>query len=158
MKKIILIVFCSFFLLQLQQAQELIPFKSSIRRPVLNDEVAGKAISNRNDFNGMNSFFATLSPEQKKKIKDIRLKEKKQLIQINNQLSEKKMHLITLQTAEKPDMKAINKTIDELTALIGSKMKIKSNSTQQIREMLTEEQRVEFDMNKQLKSSSPHRK
>jgi Spy/CpxP family protein refolding chaperone len=84
--------------------------------------------------------------EQKKQIADFKLSRDKQLIQINNLLNEKKAQLKTLQQADKPDMKKINAKIDEITDLQNQKMKLNATFKNNVRSILTEEQRVKMDM------------
>jgi len=87
-----------------------------------------------------------LTEDQKKKIKDLRTPLHKEILPLKNQLVEKKAHLKTLQTAEKADLKSINTTIDEMTQLQSQIMKKRAAFTQSIRAILTDEQRIEFDM------------
>ncbi len=86
-----------------------------------------------------------LTDAQKKQLKDIKISEEKKLMPIDNQLKEKKAHLNTLRTAEKPDMGQINSTVEEIGKLRIEKQKIKEASIQDIRKVLTEEQRLAFD-------------
>ncbi len=84
--------------------------------------------------------------EQKKQVADFKLSRDKQLIQINNLLNEKRAQLKTLQQADKPDMKKINAKIDEITDLQNQKMKLNATFKNNVRSILTEEQRVRMDM------------
>ena len=51
----------------------------------------------------------------------------------------------TLTTAESPDMKAINKLIDENAKLRADLAKQRAANHQEFRKILTEEQRIKFD-------------
>jgi Spy/CpxP family protein refolding chaperone len=51
----------------------------------------------------------------------------------------------TLATSEKPDMKAINANIDEMTKVQNQLMKAMASHRQDIRSLLTEEQKIRFD-------------
>ena len=61
------------------------------------------------------------------------------------QLKEKKAHLNSIAIADKADMKAINKTIDEMGALKIEMMKIHAQMRQNVRALLNDDQRVVFD-------------
>ena len=92
------------------------------------------------------SGIPDLTAEQRRKIKALRLSLSKESLPIMNELSEKKAHLRTLQTANKPDQAAINSTIDEISQLQSQLMKKRSANHQAIRELLTDDQRIVFDM------------
>lgn len=87
-----------------------------------------------------------LTDEQIAKIKDIRLSEQKQLLQLRNQMGEKRARLRSLETAEKADMKEINKTIDDIAKLHADGMKARAEAKQKIRTLLNDEQRIHFDL------------
>jgi len=86
-----------------------------------------------------------LTEEQQEKIKAIRLETQKQKLPLQNELREKKARMSTLTTAENPDMKAINKLIDEMGAIKVKMEKIQAAQHQEVRKQLTEDQRVVFD-------------
>jgi len=86
-----------------------------------------------------------LTDTQKAEMKKIHLAQAQSTQDIRNQLMEKKAHLHTLQTAAKPNMKAINAAIDEMSALKTQMAKKKAATHQKIRSLLTPEQRVMFD-------------
>ncbi len=142
MKKTVLFCFIFSSIFSFLQAQELVPFGNQLsRRPVSN-------IDTKRDFIITKKYnIPGLTEEQTEKMSEFKLKEKKQLLKIKNQLAEKKARLHSLQTADKPDMKEIYKNIDEIAGLIAQEMKIKSDCIQQIRATLTEEQRIDFDLN-----------
>ncbi|PKP06761.1 MAG: hypothetical protein CVU10_04170 [Bacteroidetes bacterium HGW-Bacteroidetes-5] len=83
--------------------------------------------------------------EQRESIKALRFELEKEMVQVQNQLGEKKAQLKTLQQVDKPDMKAINSKIDEITSLQNKMMKAKAANTAKIRSLLTDEQRLMFD-------------
>ena len=89
-----------------------------------------------------------LTDDQKKKIKELRVPLSKEVLPLTNQLAEKKAHLKTLQTAEKADLSAINSTIDDIGQLQSQIMKKHAAHTQAVRKLLTDEQRIAFDMHK----------
>lgn len=93
----------------------------------------------------MKMMLPDLSDEQIAKIKTLRLEMMKQVTPLKAQLKEKMAHLNTLSIAEKPDMKAINTTIDEIGALKVQMMKIHAKFRQDMRALLTADQRIIFD-------------
>jgi len=86
-----------------------------------------------------------LTDKQKAEMKKIRLAQMDATKDIRNQIMEKKAHLHTLQTADKASMKAINATIDEISALKTQIAKKWAATQQKIRSLLTPEQRTMFD-------------
>ncbi|MFA6334230.1 MAG: periplasmic heavy metal sensor [Bacteroidales bacterium] len=85
--------------------------------------------------------------EQQKQMTEFRLNLQKEMLQIDNQLNVKRAELKTLQQVEKPNMKSIYSKIDEISDLQNKKMKAMANHKNDVRSILTEEQRVKFDMN-----------
>jgi len=88
---------------------------------------------------------AGLTDQQREEIRKIRTEQLKQSTQTGNLLKEKRAKLESLQTANPPDMKKINKVIDEIAALQAQEMKSQAASRQKIRSLLNEEQRAVFD-------------
>ena len=86
-----------------------------------------------------------LTPEQKKSIFELKSKLMKSVLPIKNSIGEKKAHLKTLSTVDNPDMNAINSTIDDIASLRGQIMKLHMANRQEIRKLLTDNQRVIFD-------------
>jgi Spy/CpxP family protein refolding chaperone len=89
-----------------------------------------------------------ITDSQKDQLKTLRTKMMKESLPIKNKLMEQKAHLNTLSTAENPDMKSINKQIELIGKSKTEMMKVKSNFRQEVRKILTEEQRVFFDTHK----------
>ena len=96
-----------------------------------------------------------LTEEQQKKIDELKVPHQKEMLMLRNQLQEKKAHLQTIRTADKVDMNAINTTIDEIGAIQVDKMKKREAHKQDVRKLLTDEQRVAFDM-RQCKKGKGH--
>lgn len=88
-----------------------------------------------------------LTDAQKEQIKELQTANMKVVTPLKNQLQEKKAHLNTLRSSEKPNMNEIDKTIDEITGLTGKMMKQRERFIQDVRKILTDEQRVHFDAN-----------
>ena len=86
-----------------------------------------------------------IDDRQREEISKIRTEELKERTQTRNLLNEKRAKLEVLQTADKPDMKEINKVIDEIAAVQAQQMKAQAASRQKIRGLLTEEQRAYYD-------------
>lgn len=86
-----------------------------------------------------------LTQDQTKKIEELHIAHLKEVNQVRNQLTEKKAHLRTLQSADKVDNTAINKTIDEITSLQNDMMKKNEAHRQAVRNILTDKQKVIFD-------------
>jgi Spy/CpxP family protein refolding chaperone len=93
-------------------------------------------------------FIPNLSPEQQTQIQELRTKHLKEVTPLRNELNEKRARLQTLQSAEKPDMNAINKTIDEMAQIKANIMKKGSAHRTEISTILTEDQRVVFNANR----------
>ncbi|MDX1586158.1 MAG: Spy/CpxP family protein refolding chaperone [Balneolaceae bacterium] len=86
-----------------------------------------------------------LTDEQKEQIREVMLETRKEMLPIQNQVREKRAQLRTLRTSENADMKAINSMVDEISGLRAGMMKTRLASEQEIRNLLTEEQRIIFD-------------
>jgi Spy/CpxP family protein refolding chaperone len=93
-----------------------------------------------------------LDAEQSQKVKTIHLNGEKSMLAFTNKIAEKKARLQTLVTADNYDSKAVNKVITEMSELQKDRMITKYAHRQQVRELLTDAQRVKFDrfhLNKQ---------
>ncbi len=86
-----------------------------------------------------------LNEDQQEQIKDLKTDQMKEMTQFRNRLTEKMASLRTLQTQEDPDMAAINNTIEEMGEIRTEMQKVRAEHNQEIREILTEEQRAIFD-------------
>jgi Spy/CpxP family protein refolding chaperone len=92
-----------------------------------------------------------LTDEQRKSMKELRLAMDKEVRKNTNLLREKKAHLTTLQDEDKPDQKAIHKTIDEITALQGQIMKVRADFHTKVSALLTDEQRAAFQRHSSMR-------
>ncbi len=90
-----------------------------------------------------------LTQDQQTKLTKLRTAHMKEMMLVKNQLQEKRAHLNTLRTADKPNMSEIDKTIDEIGALNTKMMKQRERFYQSVRKELTDDQRVYFDAHKQ---------
>ena len=102
---------------------------------------------------------ASLTDEQEKQLDKLRLEYKQKVYPIKARIKQAKIELAMLITANSPNQKEIDKKIDEITKLKGEKMRIKAAHKIGVRKMLTEEQRVQFDLhvlNKAYKGKGHH--
>jgi Spy/CpxP family protein refolding chaperone len=86
-----------------------------------------------------------LTDKQQEQIRSMKIKTQKDLLPIKNQLGENKAKMRTLSTVDNVDLKAINKLIDESSKLEASMTKLQMANHQEVRKLLTDEQRVMFD-------------
>jgi Spy/CpxP family protein refolding chaperone len=90
-----------------------------------------------------------LTEEQKTQIKTIKEPNMQKHQAVKLDLEEKHIQLKKLETAEKADIKAINAKIDEISAIKTQLMKDAAAVKQEIRALLTPEQRIKFDTHSQ---------
>jgi len=86
-----------------------------------------------------------LTEAQQSKIEDIHASQMKTSLQSRNKLNEHRARLQTLRSEDSPDMKEINRTIDQMASIEADLAKAREASHQEVRKVLTEEQRVRFD-------------
>jgi Spy/CpxP family protein refolding chaperone len=80
------------------------------------------------------------------------------MLPLKNELGEKKAKMKTLQTANPADMKAINSLIDDMTVVKTKMSKSRAAMHQEIRKVLTEDQRIKFDMHAGRRGANGHGK
>lgn len=90
----------------------------------------------------MDNFF---TEEQQEQIKALRIESAKKVKPLRNELRELEARQQTLTTAEKADIKAIYKNIDEMSEVKTEIQKIMAKQQQDIRSMLTDEQLLKYD-------------
>ncbi|MFC2096315.1 Spy/CpxP family protein refolding chaperone [Bacteroidota bacterium] len=86
-----------------------------------------------------------LTEEQQTKIKDLRLDQMKKMTDFRNQMNELQAKKQTLMTSDNSDMKEINSVIDQMTNVHNKMMKTSAQHHQDVRNLLTDEQKVIFD-------------
>ena len=86
-----------------------------------------------------------ITEKQKEQIKEIRTDHMKEVLPLRNQVREKEAHLQTISTGENVNLEKVNKTIEEISALKMNMAKKRAAHRQEIRKVLTEDQRVIFD-------------
>ncbi len=94
-------------------------------------------------------FGLNLTDEQKAQVKKIREDGYKVSKPLHDELRELKARQQTLITANNPDMNTINSNIDKMSVLQNRLAKIRTQHRQEIRSLLTNEQRMQFDRQKQ---------
>jgi Spy/CpxP family protein refolding chaperone len=92
-----------------------------------------------------------LNDDQKAKIKDLRIAHLKEMQPLRNKKRELEAKEETLATSPVGDIKAINANIDEITKVDNQMMKSKEFFRQQVRLLLTEEQRLMYDAQSERK-------
>jgi len=86
-----------------------------------------------------------LTDEQKDAFKKIMLAMQKEIKPIRNEIGEAAAHLKTLASVDKPDINAINKSIDKIGALKIEIAKIRLRDLLDMRALLTDEQRLKAE-------------
>lgn len=111
-------------------------------------EYSGKHYHHKRYHHG--NFIKTLdlSDEQEEQIESMRTSHMETLLPQKNKLKEKQARLNTLSTAKEVDMKAINSIIDEIGAIKIEMMKERVAHQQSVRKVLTDAQRIKFDMHR----------
>jgi len=104
-----------------------------------------KEITQRHGDRGKDRADNFFTEEQKEQIKALRLEAATKIKPLRNELRELKAHQQTLETANKADMKAIYKNIDNIAEVQAEIQKIMAEQQQSIRSLLTEEQLLKFD-------------
>jgi len=86
-----------------------------------------------------------LTEDQQAKIEALRLDHLKEMTALRNQTNELRAKKQTLMTTDNTDMKEINSVIDQMTELQNKKMKVSAKHQQDVRNLLTDDQKVYFD-------------
>jgi Spy/CpxP family protein refolding chaperone len=120
--------------------------------------IAGNALAQRGQGRGMmnnpdksprmEQCVLNLTPEQDAQIAELRTNHLKEVTPLRNELGEKRARLRTLQSTDKPDLNAINKTIDEMGAIRTNIQKKGAAHRAEVSSLLTDVQRVNFNARK----------
>ncbi len=94
---------------------------------------------------GQQCRIPNLTEEQQTKINAMRTAHQKEMLPMRNQMGEYRAQMRTLQTKANPDMDAINSLIDKMSSLKSKMMKQRAAHKQEVRSLLTEEQKLAFD-------------
>jgi Spy/CpxP family protein refolding chaperone len=96
-------------------------------------------------FGRMQQPALDLSEEQQEQMQVLRLEHYKVMKPLRNQMAELKAREQTLISEEEVDMKALNKVIDDQTALQNKMRKLGAEHRLAVREILTDEQMMKLD-------------
>ncbi len=96
-------------------------------------------------YNKMECPIPNVTDEQKTKIAALRTAHLKEVQPIKNKMGELKATQKSLSTTDNADMKAINVNIDEMTKLQNQLMKLGVQHRNEVRQLLTDEQKIWFD-------------
>ncbi len=91
-----------------------------------------------------------LSEEQQEQMQALRLEHYKVMKPLRNQMAELKAREQTLISEEEVDMKALNKVIDDQTALQNKMRKLSVEHRLAVREILTDEQMMKLDQRRNI--------
>lgn len=86
-----------------------------------------------------------LTEEQEAKIEKLRAEHLEKMLPMRNELGEKEARLRTLSTGKNVDLNKVNKMIEEIGSLKTKMAKERETHRQEIREMLTDSQKLAFD-------------
>ena len=92
------------------------------------------------------SWKASLTDEQRKKVDKLRLTYKRTKYLLKAKLKQAKIEFALLITKDSPKKSNINSKIDQILKLKKEKLHLKASHKISIRKLLTEEQRVQFDL------------
>jgi len=101
-------------------------------------------------------FLTDLTADQQKQIDALKLTLVKDIINLKNQIEEKKAHIKTISYGDNVDMTAVNKAYDELFALKAEIAKKHAAFQQDVRKLLTSEQKVQFDIHQSKPKPKGH--
>ncbi len=87
-----------------------------------------------------------LTDVQKTQIKDMRTANMKVMLPLKNELREKQAHLNTISTGDNVKITDVNIAIEEISAIKLTMAKKRAQHRQDIRKILSDDQRVFFDM------------
>lgn len=90
-----------------------------------------------------------LTETQREQAKSVYLSHTEKMIQLRNLSGEKEAKLRTLSSTQNADMGQINKVIEEIGDLNIRLMKNRASQKQELRKILTDEQRAMFDLHSQ---------
>ncbi|MBE9469584.1 MAG: Spy/CpxP family protein refolding chaperone [Bacteroidetes bacterium] len=101
--------------------------------------------ANMQMMNTKNCNIPNLTEEQETKIEKLRTAHMEDMIGYKTQFEEKKAHKKSLMVAKAIDLKTVNKTIDEMSAIRVKMQKMKAKHHKDVRSLLTPEQKVFFN-------------
>lgn len=93
----------------------------------------------------MCNLIPDLTEDQETKIEALRVDHLKEMNNYRNQMNELRAKKQTLMTSDNLNMNEINSVIDQMTGVHGKMMKASAKHRQDVRNLLTEDQKVYFD-------------
>lgn len=90
-------------------------------------------------------YIPDLTEEQETKINELWVKHLDKVSDLRLDIDERYLQLARLEKADSPDSKAIDQKIDEIFELKKQQAKLRSKHQQQVRALLTDEQKIYFD-------------
>lgn len=100
-------------------------------------------------------FIDGLSDEQKEKLKEIRLAHLEKSTKTRNQIAELEAKQNTLMAEKNPNMREIERVIDDISKLRAQQMKDAAQMQIAVRSNLTDEQRIKFDAARNFAQKRP---
>lgn len=141
-KKLVVLLVAVFFISSASWAQ----------RPMKNDDRPNKKEMMMKRNTQKENF---LTDEQKEAVKKIRLETAKEIKPLKNELHELQARQNTLTTTDNADLKVINDNIDKMSEVKAEMAKIFARQHQEVRSLLTEEQRLKMDNRKNRLDRKP---
>jgi len=87
-----------------------------------------------------------LTEAQKTQLTEMRAANMKEMLPLRNELQEKQAHLNTISTGDNVNLNDVYKVIDEISTIKTNMAKNRAKHRQEVRKILTDDQRVFFDM------------
>ena len=97
------------------------------------------------DGRGICQAIPDLTDEQRDDIDALRLNVLDKSSDLRNDIAQKRLELRKLETADKPSQSQINAKIEEISALRTDMMQLHAQHRQDVRALLTDQQRIVFD-------------
>ncbi len=104
---------------------------------------------------GGECMIPNLTDEQETQIEKLRTAHQKEVLPLRNQLGEMEAKLRTLTTGDKVDMALVNKQLEDISAVKLQLAKKREAHKQDVRKLLTDDQRVQFDMHSGMGKGRP---
>ncbi|MBT3207053.1 MAG: hypothetical protein HN704_01210 [Bacteroidetes bacterium] len=94
----------------------------------------------------ISKIIPDISEKQEAQIEELKTPHMKKMLSIRNKMKENQVKLEILETADVADMNELYKCIEEIGKVNVELMKLMANQKQDIRKILTEDQRIIFDL------------
>ncbi len=124
----------------------------------------GNGYANGNGYGNGNGYsfrdcnnMPNLTDAQRTSIEKLQVVQQKEMLQYSNKLRELNAKLNTQRSSNNESMTAINKTVDEITSVKNKQMKQRETHKQEIRKLLTDDQKVLFDSRQNRRNGNGNR-